>query len=145
MASPTPEFARYCCELLHAAGPCVARRMFGGYGISTDGLTLALLVDLGAGEKLWLKASGDSQGHFEAAGCERFIYHAKSKPVHLNYYSAPDEAMESPALMAPWARLALQAALTARQAQAVKKRGASKPKQSGKPSAAKKGPARGTP
>ena len=134
MASPTPEFARYCCELLHAAGPCVARRMFGGYGISTDGLTLALLVDLGAGEKLWLKASGDSQGRFEAAGCERFTYHAKSKPVHLHYYSAPDEAMESPALMAPWARLSLQAALTARQA-----------KPSGKTSAVKKGSARGTP
>ena len=145
MASPTPEFARYCCELLHAAGPCVARRMIGGYGISTGGLTLALLVDLVAGEKLWLKASGDSQGRFEAAGCERFIYHAKSKPVHLNYYSAPDEAMESPALMAPWARLALQAALTARQAQAVKKPGVSKPKPSGKPGAVKKGLARGTP
>ena len=145
MASPTPEFARYCCELLHAAGPCVARRMFGGYGISTDGLTLALLVDLGAGEKLWLKADGDSQGHFEAAGCERFTYLAKSKPVHLNYYSAPDEAMESPALMAPWARLALQAALTARQAKPAKKPGASKAKPSGKQSAVKKGPARGTP
>jgi DNA transformation protein len=143
MASPTPEFARYCCELLHAAGPCVARRMFGGYGISTDGLTLALLVDLGAGEKLWLKADNDSQGHFEAAGCERFIYHAKSKPVHLNYYSAPDEAMESPALMAPWARLALQAALTARHVQAVKK--PRTPQSTSKTSAAKKGPARGTP
>jgi DNA transformation protein len=137
MASPTPEFARYCCELLHAAGPCVARRMFGGYGISTDGLTLALLVDLGAGEKLWLKADSESQGRFEAAGCERFIYHAKSKPVHLNYYSAPDEAMESPALMAPWARLALQAALTARQVQAAKPPKTTKAK--AKPGTAKKG------
>jgi DNA transformation protein len=111
--------------------------MFGGYGISTDGLTLALLVDLGAGEKLWLKADGHSQGRFEAAGCERFIYHAKSKPVHLNYYSAPDEAMESPALMAPWARLALQAALSARQVQAAKPPKTTKAK--AKPGTAKKG------
>ena len=55
MASPTPEFARYCCELLHATGPCVARRMFGGYGISTDGLTLALQAALTARQAKALK------------------------------------------------------------------------------------------
>lgn len=115
MATPPNEFAQYCCDLLSAVGPCVARRMFGGYGISTDGLTLAILVDLGAGEKLWLKADETSRPQFEAAGCERFTYLAKGKPMGMNYYSAPDEAMESPPLMAPWARLALQAALKARQ------------------------------
>ena len=30
----------------------MARRMFGGWGISTDGLTLAIIADLGAGEAL---------------------------------------------------------------------------------------------
>lgn len=33
----------------------------------------------------------------------------------MGYYSAPDEAMESAHEMVPWARLALQAALAARQ------------------------------
>jgi DNA transformation protein len=115
MATPTSEFAQYCCDLLSAAGPCVARRMFGGYGISTDGLTVAILVDLGAGEKLWLKADAASRPVFEASGCERFIYLAKNKPMSMNYYSAPEDAMESPQLMASWARLALEAALKARQ------------------------------
>lgn len=101
--------------------------MFGGYGISTDGLTLAILVDLGAGEKLWLKADETSRPQFEAAGCERFTYLAKGKPMSMNYYSAPDEAMESPPLMAPWARLALEAALKARQSKPQAKR-AAKPK-----------------
>lgn len=32
----------------------------------------------------------------------------------MNHYSAPEEAMESPELMAPWARLALDCALKAR-------------------------------
>lgn len=120
MATPSSEFARYCCDLLSAAGPCVARRMFGGYGISTDGLTVAILVDLGAGEKLWLKADATSRPIFEAAGCERFIYLAKDKPMSMNYYSAPEDAMESPQLMAPWARLALEAALKARQSKPAK-------------------------
>jgi DNA transformation protein len=97
--------------------------MFGGYGISIDGLTLAMLADLGAGEKLWLKADETSRSVFEAAGCERFVYQAKAKPMSMNYYSAPDDAMESPALMAPWARLALEAALKARQSKPVSRRG----------------------
>ena len=114
MATPPSEFAQYCCELLASVGPCVARRMFGAYGISTDDLTLAILADLGSGEKLWLKADTESKPQFEAAGCERFVYTAKDKPMSMGYYSAPDEAMESAQQMAPWARMALQAALAAR-------------------------------
>ncbi len=121
MTTARNQFARYCCDLLSAAGPCVARRMFGGYGISTDGLTLAIVADLGAGEQLWLKADAAARPVFEAAGCERFVYLAKDKTMSMNYYSAPDEAMESPHLMAPWARPALQAALQARKAKPVAK------------------------
>lgn len=114
MATSNPEFAHYCCDLLSSAGPCVAKRMFGGWGISTDGLTLAILADLGEGETLWLKADEHSRAQFEAAGSARFTYTAKGKSRGINYYSAPAEALESAALMAPWARLALQAALAKR-------------------------------
>ncbi|RYF37909.1 MAG: TfoX family protein, partial [Comamonadaceae bacterium] len=109
-----PSFANYCCELLSGSvGPCVARRMFGGWGISTGGMTLALVTDLGEGEKLWLKADGALRSHYEAAGSQRFTYMAKGVTRSVNYYSAPDEAMESPQLMAPWARQALDCALKA--------------------------------
>lgn len=108
------DFAAYCCELLASVGPCDAKRMFGGWGISTGGLTLALIADLGQGERLWLKANDASRSRFEAAGCTRFIYLAKGVAKSMNYYSAPDEAMDSPHAMAPWAQLALAAALQAR-------------------------------
>ncbi len=118
MAQPISEFARYCCELLSSAGPCAAKRMFGGFGISTDGLTIAIIADLGTGEKLWLKATDDNRHQWEAAGCERFTYQSTQggAPVSrgMNYYSAPEEAMDSTQTMAPWARLALQAALSAK-------------------------------
>ncbi|WP_309681226.1 TfoX/Sxy family protein [Polaromonas sp.] len=111
-------FANYCCELLASVGPCTARRMFGGFGISMAGLSIALVADLGRGEKLWLKADPDSRPLFEAAGCERFVYRVTKDGVtvarSMNHYSAPEEAMESPELMAPWARLALDCALKAR-------------------------------
>jgi DNA transformation protein len=115
MATPTHEYAKFCCELLCAAGPCVDRRMFGGYGISTDGMTIALLVDLGQGETLWLKTNSRTRQLFEAAKCHRFEYLSKEKTRCLDYYSAPEAAMESAHEMAPWARLALEAALAARQ------------------------------
>ena len=99
MASAHSEFAQYCCELLSSTGPCTAKRMFGGWGISTDGLTIAIIADLGSGEKLWLKASDDNRPQWEAAGCERFTY-ASTKDGEtvsrgMNYYSAPEEAMDS--------------------------------------------------
>ena len=125
MASPQNDFAMYCCELLSGVGPCIAKRMFGGFGISTDGLTFALVADLGGGEILWLKADEGTRALFEAQGCGRFTYEMTRNGVtaahSLGYYSAPEEAMESPALMLPWARLALECALRARAAKPAKK------------------------
>lgn len=112
------DFAQYCCELLHTVGPCTAKRMFGGWGISTEGLTIGITADLGGGEKLWLKASDDSRHQWEAAGCERFVYASTKdgEPVSrsMNYYSAPEVAMDAPHAMAPWAHMALQAAVAAK-------------------------------
>ena len=112
------DFADYCCDLLSGAGPCVPKRMFGGWGISIDGLTIAILADLGKGEKLWLKASDSTRAQFEAAGAERFTYtmsrNGVSAPRGMNYYSAPEDAMDSPDAMVPWARLALDCALKAK-------------------------------
>lgn len=134
MAASSNEFAHYSCELLSSLGVCVARRMFGGHGISLDGLTLAIVADLGGGEMLWLKADDDSRARFEAAGCQRFVYLAKGKAMGMNYYSAPEEAMESPQQMAPWARLALEAALRARKAQKAPAKRVSRGQAPGRPS-----------
>ena len=106
------EFANYWCDLLASAGPCTAKRMFGGIG--TDGLTIAILADLGHGEKLWLKGDADTRSRYEAAGCKLFAYPAKGVPRSMNYFSSPEEAMDSPDAMRPWAKLALECALRAR-------------------------------
>ena len=135
MPSKNQEFATYCCDLLGSIGPCVLRRMFGGFGISVDGLTVAIMTDLGQGEKLWLKADDDSRATFEAAGCQRFGYLREGVQRGMNYYSAPEEAMDSPQQMAPWARLALQAALNA----ALKPKPKPKPKPKVKVTARAKG------
>ena len=133
MPSANKDFALYCCDLLSTIGRCEAKRMFGGWGISSDGLTFALMTDLGKGDTLWLKADDDTRAQFEQAGCERFTYPAQGEFKSMNYYAAPADAMESPALITPWARLAFQAALKAQNAKLAK---GSKPAR--KPAAAKK-------
>ena len=128
MPSKNQEFATYCCELLGSLGPCLLRRMFGGFGISTGGLTVAIMTDLGQGEKLWLKADDETRAQFEAAGCQRFGYLREGVSRSMNYYSAPEEAMDSPQQMAPWARLALEAALKANARVKAPTRAKAKPK-----------------
>ena len=113
------EFANYCCELLSSVGPCLAKRMFGGYGISTGGLTIAILADLGDGEKLWLKGDESTRSRYKATGCQIFSYAAKGVPRSMNYFSSPEEAMDSPDAMGPWAALALECALRARAAKST--------------------------
>jgi DNA transformation protein and related proteins len=94
--------------------------MFGGWGISIDGLTLAIITRLGKGngnsERLWLKGDEEARSRFEAAGCERFTFQMKDRLASMGYYAAPEEAMDSQDAMRPWAALALECALRARAA-----------------------------
>jgi DNA transformation protein len=106
------ELVDHCLELLAPLGATRVRRMFGGHGFYVDDLFIALI----AGERLYLKVDTQTRPLFEAAGCEPFVYDAAGKNVSLGYFSAPEEAMESPPLMQPWARHALSAALRARAA-----------------------------
>lgn len=107
-------FVDHCLELLAPLGRVRARRMFGGHGLYADDLFVALI----AGERLYVKVDADAEAHFTAAGCAPFVYEGQARPVKMSYWTVPDEAMESPSLMLPWARLAMQAALKAATAKA---------------------------
>lgn len=110
MGAAPNEFVNHCLELLAGVGAPRARRMFGGHGLYVDELFVAIVI----AERLYLKADAQTRALFEAAGCAPFVYDAQGKTMTLGYFSAPHEAMESPALMQPWARLAVAAALRAR-------------------------------
>jgi DNA transformation protein and related proteins len=108
-------FASYSAELLSGLGEVRVKRMFGGHGIYVDDLFIAIVT----GETLYLKADATTAPRFEAAGSKPFVYSAKGRRVSMHYWAAPVEAMDSPALMRPWAELAVQAALRAGRAQTV--------------------------
>ena len=109
---PADEFVSHCLELLAPLGTPRARRMFGGHGLYVDELFVALI----ASERLYLKADAQTRPRFEAAGCAPFVYDGQGRSVTMGYYTAPDDALESPAYMQPWGRLALEAALRAKAA-----------------------------
>jgi DNA transformation protein len=130
------DFTALCVELLSPLGPVRTRAMFGGQGVYVDGLFAALIAD---GE-LFLKTDEVSREQFVAAGCTPFSYTTKDgERMVISYFRPPEEAMESPALMLPWARLAFEAALRAANAKVKKAtRAPAKKVASGKKPAAKK-------
>jgi len=100
------EFADHVVDLLRPLGHALAKRMFGGVGIYIDGGMLAIVVD----DSLWLKTDDENRGAFEAAKLPPFTYARQGKTVSLSFHRAPDEALESPALLQTWARGAHAAA-----------------------------------
>jgi len=133
-------FVSHCQELLSPLGRTSSRRMFGGHALYIDDLCMALIIQ----DTLYLKVDDTHRALFEQAGCKPFTYAGKNDEVHvMSYYPAPDEAMESPAEMTPWARRGLAAAVAARAKAAPKKpKGAPAKKVAAKKVAAKKAVAR---
>jgi DNA transformation protein len=103
-------------ELLAPIGRITARRMFGGAGLYADGLIVGLEV---AGA-LYLKTDGQTRQAFADAGGQPFVYDGKGQPVTMSYWTPPEEAMDSPEAMRPWARLALEATLRAEAVKSAK-------------------------
>ena len=129
-------FTQLCVEMLSPLGPVRVRRMFGGQGIYVDGLFMAIVDD----GQLFLKTDEVTRERFDAAGCVPFTFPNKDgEAVVTSYRRPPEDALESPPLMLPWARLALEAALRA--ANAKVKKSASKRPAAKKSSAATKKPA----
>ena len=84
--------------------------MFGGWGLYHQGLFFALVAQ----ETLYLKTDDANRADFDAAGLEPFEFKARGgKIVGMHYRRAPEEALESPAVMAEWARLGYAAAVRA--------------------------------
>ena len=132
-------FTELCIELLAPLGPVRVRRMFGGQGIYLDGLFMAIVDD----GQLFLKTDDTTRERFTSAACPPFTFPNKDgERVVTSYFQPPAEALESPPLMLPWARLALEAAL--RTANAKVKKSTPAPAKRAAPSTAKKPAAKKT-
>jgi DNA transformation protein len=129
--SPLSSFAQHAVDLLAGVGPVKARSMFGGYGLSLDGISIGLIDK----DRLYLRVDDQSRPQFEAAGSAAFIYPSKNGPMTMkNYWAIPEDAVDDPDQAAKWGRLAVEAA---RRAEAGKKAKKGKQKPAKKPAAKK--------
>jgi DNA transformation protein len=102
------EFVELVLELLAPLGGASARAMFGGHGVYLDGIIIAIVVD----DTLYLKTDEQNRAEFDRLGLEPFTYEsADGKQQSMSYVRAPEEALDSPHAMRPWARSAMSAAL----------------------------------
>jgi DNA transformation protein and related proteins len=127
------EYVEHVLELMRGFGAVQAKPMFGGWGLWRDGLFFAIV----AWDVLYFKVDEENRAAFEAAGLEPFVFETKDgRRTVLSYRAAPEEALESPVVMAEWARLGYEAALRAANAPArtvpagPKKKPPRKPKRS---------------
>ncbi|MBL8262656.1 MAG: TfoX/Sxy family protein [Xanthomonadaceae bacterium] len=123
-------------ELLAPIGQITVRRMFGGAGVYADGL----IVGLEVGGALYLKTDDQTRQAFADAGGQPFVYDGKGQPVTMSYWTPPEEAMDSPEAMQPWARLALAASLRAAAAKPARAKAAGRGKSKKRDGTPGKGP-----
>lgn len=114
---PPSDYVVTLCEMMASLGDVRVRRMFGGYGLSIDGLTFALVAD----ETLYLKVDEVNRGSFAALGLVPFRP-MPDKPVTLSYYPPPEQALDDRDELLPWARSGFEAALRAAAKKAAKAR-----------------------
>jgi len=114
MARPSrtfPERVTHATELFAPLGHIRVKAMFGGWGFYCDDLFFAIV----AHDTLYLKADAGNADQFRAAGGTPFTYAMRDGSTQtMNYWTVPEEAMETPGGMRPWAQFALAAAVQAR-------------------------------
>ena len=129
-------FAAFVEELLQPFGRVTSRRMFGGHGVYIDGVFAALIDD----DELYLKVDDATRAAFEREGSTPFTYGKEGQMMTMAYYHAPEDAMDAPHLMLPWARLALAAAVRAQAKKSPTKTKTAAKKKSSRPLAKKRKP-----
>ena len=82
-----------------------ARRMFGGVGIYSADRFFALIAD----DTLYFKVDASTRPEFEARGMEPFRPFGDARGS-MQYYQVPEDVLEDPDLLRPWAEKALNIA-----------------------------------
>ena len=95
-------------DLLGARPGIASRAMFGGWGLYSDGLIFAIIVE---GE-LFFKADEESRRVFEAQGSRQFTYttRARPTPVGMPYWLVPEGVLEDSDVFDDWVALAIRSA-----------------------------------
>jgi len=106
----SPGYQTFVLDQLRRVVPSVrARRMFGAVGLYAGELFFALIDD----DVLYLKVDDETRPEYEARGLKAFQPFGEGT-TSMNYHEAPEDALEDPESLRPWAERALAVARRAK-------------------------------
>ncbi|WP_119679044.1 TfoX/Sxy family protein [Indioceanicola profundi] len=108
--SASRDYVNYLLELLAPLGEVKARAMFGGYGLSLDGLTFALVAD----DVLYFKVDEANRPAYTALGLKPFVPFPDKPDQTMGYHPPPETVFDDTDELLSWARPALEAAMRAK-------------------------------
>lgn len=101
------DFVEFLLDQLADMPGLRSQRMFGGYSLSVDGVTFALIMK----HALYFVVDEISRAQYQAMGSDCFSYETAKKRVRSErYYQVPGELLEDSARLLELARAALSAA-----------------------------------
>ena len=110
----SPNYQAFVLDQLRRVVPSVrAKRMFGAFGVYADELFFAVIDD----DTLFFKVDDATRPEYEARGMPAF--RPMKDMTSMNYFQVPEEVLEDPEALRPWAEGALG---VARRAKSTSKR-----------------------
>ncbi len=97
-------FLDYVMDILSPLYTIKARKMFGGYGLYTNGKIFGLI----ARKELYFKANEKAAEWFMQFDSEPFSYERNGKIIKMSYWKVPPEILEDQESLEQWLRVSLQ-------------------------------------
>lgn len=100
---PDSSFIDFVIDQLSGLRTVEARKMFGGYGLYSDGTIFAIAYD----DQLFLKTTDTTAEQFHARGMEQFS--PRPGQTLRQYFSVPDDVLEDRERLKAWSSEAITA------------------------------------
>jgi len=104
----SPEFAEYILDQMSESGDITSRKMFGGVGVSVDGIFCAIISSK---DVFYLRVGPENLGDFLDQEMEQF---PGGKGKGMPYYEVPESAVEDKSQLSNWCAKAKAAAIAAK-------------------------------
>jgi len=127
----TTDYLNYVLEQLARVRGVTSRRMFGGYGLYSEGAFFGLIDD----DTLFFKTGDSNRAEYESRGMKRFMPYPEQTPSGggMGYHEVPADVLEDAEQLSMWARRSVEIAVSraaARQSKPTRERAAATKKKS---------------
>ncbi len=114
----TADYLNYVLEQLARLRGLTSRRLFGGYGLYSDGSFFGLIDD----DTLFFKTGDGNRADYEARGMKRFMPRPDQSPSGggMGYHEVPADVLEDAEQLWMWARKSVEIAASRAAARASK-------------------------